>query len=405
MSNIVPMQPGEKILLSFRKHWFLLFLQLFGVFIITILPFVGYAYFVHIGIVPQQLRAVHLPEFAAAFWLIIIWWTLAGIWTDYFLDIWLVTNRRVVSVEQKGLFDREVTTWGIERILEANVRISNFIETFFDYGTLEIHTAGEDEEHQKVYGVPDPEHVREVIMAEASQIGSLEEANQNQKELLHTISHEVKSYLSKDAASLAYIADGSASDPAKMRSFAQTALTETRKGVSALVSLLQGSNHSSGTMHLVHKDFDLKPLVLELSEAFKPVAERKGLKLSYTIEDGAYMIRGDEIKVRDLVIRNLIDNAIRYTPTGSISVHLSHEGTMSRLSVTDTGIGITRDDMPRLFKQGGKGENSSQVNPDSTGYGLASAKQIVEVLGGTAQAKSDGPGKGSTFIVTLPLAG
>ena len=113
-------------------------------------------------------------------------------------------------------------------------------------------------------------------------------------------------------------------------------------------------------------------------------------------------MEGDEEKIREHVIRNLIDNAIRYTPTGSIHVKLSDGDGKIHFSVKDSGVGITPEDMSNLFTEGGHGKDSIKVNVHSTGYGLFIARQVVEASGGNISAQSEGAGKGSRFIVELP---
>ena len=107
--------------------------------------------------------------------------------------------------------------------------------------------------------------------------------------------------------------------------------------------------------------------------------------------------------ISEHVIRSLIDNSIRDTPHGAITVSLAPRGKMMRFSVKDTGVGITTDDMKRLFTEGGHGKDSIKVNVDSTGYGLFIAKQVVEAHDGKIWAESEGAGKGSEFIVELPV--
>ena len=85
-------------------------------------------------------------------------------------------------------------------------------------------------------------------------------------------------------------------------------------------------------------------------------------------------------------------------------VEISKTDNALRMTVTDTGVGITPEDMTRLFKEGGHGSDSIKVNVHSTGYGLYIAKSIVEAHGGKIWAESEGAGKGSRFIVELPVA-
>ena len=140
-------------------------------------------------------------------------------------------------------------------------------------------------------------------------------------------------------------------------------------------------------------------------EKAKSTAEDKGLTLSLTTADDSgvgYTFNGDKGKIGDNVFRNVIDNAINYTPSGSVAISLKKESGKFIFSVKDTGIGITEEDKKLLFTEGGHGKDSQKVNVHSTGYGLFIAKNIVEAHGGSILAESEGAGKGSTFVVELP---
>ena len=156
-------------------------------------------------------------------------------------------------------------------------------------------------------------------------------------------------------------------------------------------------------MSYIKEPFDLKALVIEAVAKARPSAEAKKLDLSLHIDESKmYTYTGDKVQMADHVLRNLIDNAVSYTPTGSIDVRLERVGEGYLIAVKDTGVGISEGDRPLLFAEGGHGKDSIKVNVHSTGYGLFIAKNIVEAHGGTIRAESEGPGKGSTFVVELP---
>ena len=111
---------------------------------------------------------------------------------------------------------------------------------------------------------------------------------------------------------------------------------------------------------------------------------------------------GDSIWLKE-AINNLIDNSIKYTKEGKITVELEKKNSNILFSIKDTGMGITEEDKQHLFTEGGRGKDSVKVNVDSTGYGLFTVKLIVEAHKGTVSAQSEGPGKGSTFFVELPV--
>lgn len=233
----------------------------------------------------------------------------------------------------------------------------------------------------------------------------LEIVNAQQEGLLHFIGHEVKGSLAKDAGAFAALVDGDFGELLDgMKLFVEQALAESRQGADAVSNILQASNLKKGTVTYTKAPFDLSALVAEAVEKAKSAAKRKGLAISFSAdESGApYMTSGDRSEIGDHVLRNLIDNAIAYTPSGSIAVSLKRENGKFALAVADTGVGISEEDKKRLFTEGGHGKDSQKVNAHSTGYGLYIVKSIVEAHGGAIHAESTGVGKGTTFVVEFP---
>ena len=232
----------------------------------------------------------------------------------------------------------------------------------------------------------------------------LEEANAKQENLLHFISHEIKGYLTKGQNAFASIVEGDYGEaPPKIKELSQGALAEMRKGVFTVMEILEASNLKKGTMSFDKHPFDLKSATQKVVDDAWWAALRKGLKLEIeTRPNESYIVVGDEKKLTEHVLRNLVDNSVRYTQAGKVTISLSKEGNFVRFVVTDTGVGITSEDMQHLFTEGGHGKDSIKVNVDSTGYGLFVAKQIVDAHGGKITAFSEGLGKGSTFTVDLP---
>ncbi|MDE1919078.1 MAG: hypothetical protein KGH56_00045 [Patescibacteria group bacterium] len=231
----------------------------------------------------------------------------------------------------------------------------------------------------------------------------LSQTNERQEELMHFIGHEVKGFLAKDEGAFAAISQGDFGVPPDgMKPFVDAALAQSRNSARSVTDLLTASNQKKGTVSYAKDPLDLKPLVAEAVEKAKAAAEQKGLTLSFAADEASYPMIGDKAQLSDHVLRNLIDNSINYTPSGSIEVSLKKENGKIIFAVKDTGIGITEEDKKRLFTEGGHGKDSQKVNVHSTGYGLFIAKNIVEAHGGTIRAESEGAGKGSTFIVELP---
>ncbi|MFA6278873.1 MAG: HAMP domain-containing sensor histidine kinase [Candidatus Paceibacterota bacterium] len=232
----------------------------------------------------------------------------------------------------------------------------------------------------------------------------LQETNERQETLIHFIGHEVKGFLTKSAGAFAAIADGDFGVPPDgMKPFVDQALIESRQGADAVSNILKASNLKKGTVTYTKEPFDLKALVASAVEKARFEAEKKGLALTFTAADASYQMTGDKAQLTDHVLRNVIDNSINYTPSGSVAVSLKKENNKLVFTVKDTGIGIGEEDKKRLFTEGGHGKDSQRVNVHSTGYGLYIAKQITEAHGGTISASSLGVGNGSTFTVEFPI--
>ena len=113
-------------------------------------------------------------------------------------------------------------------------------------------------------------------------------------------------------------------------------------------------------------------------------------------------MKGDEVELGQAV-RNLIDNSIKYTPQGSINLQLTTNNGKILFTIHDTGVGISEELKPKLFTKGGRDKDSQKINVNSTGFGLAFIKGVVEAHKGRVWAESRGVGKGSSFYMELPL--
>ncbi len=245
---------------------------------------------------------------------------------------------------------------------------------------------------------------RELIERQAH---TLEETNARQETLIHFVSHEVKSFLTKDANAMAMLADGDfGALPEQAKSFVESALAQAREGTRSVMSILQAANLKKGTITYKMEPIDISALVKKSFAALAPLAQERGLSFTLSIgkQTEPYNVVGDADQLREHVFRNLIENAIVYTQKGSVTVTLekNNDGKVI-FSVKDTGVGISDEDKERLFTEGGHGKNSIKVNAHSTGYGLYIVKQIIDAHHGTVRAESKGSGDGSRFVVEFPI--
>jgi signal transduction histidine kinase len=397
------LQSGEEqVLLVTHKHWASF---LHDLFYILLPALVAFALLILISNLPQNgvdagihvIAALLFPLCALAVLIM-----AAVLWSNYYLDMLVVTDRRLFFISQISLSKREVFGWNVHDVRHVDARQDNFLESFFNFGTIRVTTEGEEGD-ARIEGIPNPEYVCAVILKQDDRYGQLRETARKQQELLKFLSHEVKGHLTKSKAAFAAIIEGDfgpVTEP--ISGLARSALEDSQKGVDTVMSILDNSNTESGEVSIVAKPFDLAVCVRRAVAEFQPAATQKRLSLVSSIAEPC-VINGDEQKIERHVIRNFLDNAIRYTPAGQIDVVLEKVNGMGRISVSDTGVGINSADMQKLFTQGGHGENSKQVNPESTGYGLFIAKQIVDKHGGRIWARSQGAGSGSTFTAEFQL--
>jgi signal transduction histidine kinase len=149
----------------------------------------------------------------------------------------------------------------------------------------------------------------------------------------------------------------------------------------------------------------LSELVQHVVRELEVTMKGKGLTLTYTDETtGGCMVTMDAGKVEH-VISNIIDNSIKYTPQGSISVTLTADvgARVARVTIHDTGAGIPKEALGTLFDKFVRARNAKDINVTGSGLGLYVAREMMKAHGGTVTADSEGEGKGSTFVITLPL--
>ena len=228
-------------------------------------------------------------------------------------------------------------------------------------------------------------------------------ANKAQSETMNFITHQIRGVFADTKAGLAALLDGDfgvVSD--QMRNIVDKMFQTQNRGVSEVETFLKATHVENGTVEYVMKPFDFKQLVLQLSDQEKARAESKKLNYEMHISDGDYMLDGDQTYL-DQVVSNLIDNAIRYTPAGSVEIALARKDDRVIFSVKDSGVGVNEEDGKKLFTKYGHGKDSRRINTDSNGLGLFIVKGIVDGHHGKIWYQSAGTGKGTTFFVELPI--
>ena len=177
---------------------------------------------------------------------------------------------------------------------------------------------------------------------------------------------------------------------------------EQGRRLEALVkSLLDLSRIESVQSNQDFVPLDLKGLVGEISEQFASRAEQSDCSFTLDMPGEKIIVEGNELQIKQ-VLANLLENALKFTPeNGSILLTLRRVDDHALLTIRDTGIGISPEDLPYMFERFHRGRNASEYA--GNGLGLAIVKAIVESRSGSVEAQSQGIGKGSTFTVKLPI--
>ncbi len=234
----------------------------------------------------------------------------------------------------------------------------------------------------------------------------LQEANEKLKEIdkrksafVANVSHEFKSPLAIIQESLILVYDGTAGpiNPKQKELLGKGKMIVERMN-RLVTDLLDLSQIESGKMQVKTEQFDLKALVNEILSMYEIEIAKKNLVLTWDMPSKSLLVYSDRDRLSEVVI-NLLNNAIKYTPSGgNIVIGLSQSETEASFQVSDNGLGISKDDLERIFD---KFERIHGERQEGTGLGLPIAKDIIELLGGRIWVESQ-PGCGSKFIFTLP---
>jgi signal transduction histidine kinase len=189
-----------------------------------------------------------------------------------------------------------------------------------------------------------------------------------------------------------------------VREFVGKISTSGEEVLALIAQFLSKSKMELGQIIYDPVNFDLAAVTREIAEGMARHAEHRGLAFNIGIgEDARLPVRADINKVKE-AIRNIVDNAIKYTRAGSVTVAAGlHDGKV-RVSVTDTGAGIAPEAVSQLFKKFSRAD-AQRANLQGSGIGLYLAGTFIEAQGGSISAFSEGQGKGSVFTIELPLRG
>ncbi|MFA6908704.1 MAG: ATP-binding protein [Patescibacteria group bacterium] len=232
----------------------------------------------------------------------------------------------------------------------------------------------------------------------------LKELDQAKSEFVSIASHQLRTPMTGIMGYLSMLVGG---DFGKIKKdqfeIMQKLLEESQRMIRLIRIFLDVSKIESGKLVLKKAPAGINDIIVKAVDVLKKSAGDKGLKLVYDKpKTDLPDLPMDQDKISDVVM-NLIDNAIKYTDKGSITVSAKIEGDHLHVWVIDTGIGIEPHEAKNLFNKFVRGYGIAQINPDGSGLGLYVARRLTEAHGGKIWVESAGKGKGSRFQFTLPL--
>lgn len=228
-----------------------------------------------------------------------------------------------------------------------------------------------------------------------------DEANRLKDEFLATLSHELRTPLNTVVGYTAMLRKGMM-DPTQKERAIDVIHRNARVLTDLVGELLDTSRMVTGKVRLEFQEIDLSLLATEAVENIRPSISAKGLCLDVRIQPGIrIMADGDRLRQ---VLWNLLTNAIKFTPSGErIEVQVYTESPSVHIVVRDTGIGMSAQALPHIFKRFWQGETGQMREFGGLGLGLSLSKYLTELHGGSIEATSPGKGKGSEFRVSLPF--
>ncbi|XKT75004.1 MAG: ATP-binding protein [Patescibacteria group bacterium UBA2103] len=230
----------------------------------------------------------------------------------------------------------------------------------------------------------------------------LKELDRQKSEFVSIASHQLRSPITAIRGYISLILEKEFGEyPKVLEDPLQKIYESSRLMIKSVEDYLNISRIEQGRMKYEMSDFNLRDLAKTVVDEYLPVAENKNLNLLFSGSE-KITVTADIGKIKQ-VIANLVDNSIKYTPQGSVTVKATMFEGKARVTVADTGIGIAKEDIDNLFNKFIRARGANKINTSGTGLGLYVAKQMVEAHKGRVWVESEGKGKGSRFIIELPV--
>src|SRR5688572_14862123 len=240
-----------------------------------------------------------------------------------------------------------------------------------------------------------------LLQSERTARGEAEHANRMKDEFLATLGHELRTPLNAILGG-SQVLGRVGGENTQLSEGLKVIERNARAQAQIIEDLLDMSSIISGKVRLEMRTVDLATVVDASVNAVRPAAETKGIELKVAIDPSLGPVRGDPNRLQQ-VFWNLLTNAVKFTPkAGRVEVKLGRVESHMQVSVADSGEGIDSAFLPYIFERFRQADASTSRRHGGLGLGLSIVKQLVELHGGSVNAKSKGDGEGSTFTVERP---
>ena len=245
------------------------------------------------------------------------------------------------------------------------------------------------------------ENVR-LLKLERTAREAAEESNRLKDEFLATVSHELRTPLTA-ILGWSRMLEGGTLDDAVTQQAVETIWRNAKAQAQIVDDILDVSRIITGNLYLDLHPLEVVPVVENAINVVRPTADAKGLKIERYFDRTPAMISGDANRLQQ-VVWNLLSNAVKFTQNGGrVCVKVSQGAGVVEVSVSDTGQGINKEFLPYVFDRFRQADSTTTRQHGGLGLGLAIARHLVEIHGGTIRAESPGVGRGATFTIRLPL--
>ena len=245
------------------------------------------------------------------------------------------------------------------------------------------------------------ENVR-LLKLERSAREHAEESNRLKDEFLATVSHELRTPLTAILGWARLLESGGLDNQVTQQAI-DTIWRNAKAQAQIVDDILDVSRIITGNLYMDLHPTEVAPVVRNAINVVRPTADAKGIRIEAQIDNLPATVAGDANRLQQ-VIWNLLSNAVKFTNNGGrVLVKVSQANAAVEISVTDTGQGIAREFLPYVFDRFSQADSTTTRHHGGLGLGLAIARHLVEIHGGTIRAQSRGAGEGATFTITLPL--